>query len=664
MGHINLALLGVLGLVQVVFLPGYLLLRIMRAGGGVIATAALSFALSLLVNYCLVAALVVVGLYRPAVVYAVFAAEVLLWLRLDYRRLGSAIGPAFAAAKEQTRAFVRDIDRHCPIQSHLLRRAMLATAVLVIGGFGLAGIAETGQIFQQWDAVVSWNRWAVDWAANRLPLVTSYYPQLLPANASLSYVVMQTSEVWIFAKAMQFLFCLMILLTMLDAARRLGNFGLMPGVAITYGLFVALLRYRMISSGYADVPLAFFAWMPIYALLLANGCDDQIARSRYLLAGALLAAGAALTKQMGMYVALVYPLLAWVWPAAQTEGEGEKGRRGEGEIFRRLPFSLSPLLPFFRSPANIVRDSLRLYLIIAALVVPWYAYKYADIRAGHDENNTPKLVHDFHEGRGVPARFMHAAAAVAEATTLPGGILLLVMVTASLRDPRCRWLVGVFVVPLGLLWAAAFSYDLRNLAMLVPFLGAAAGMGLVRIICWVQCGMERSDGGAARRQEPAFASLLPFSLSPPPPIPKPRFGTLRTGHVTAFLTVTLLAAALCISNDSLLALQRRQQRRVGSPPLNAKVYAYAESHPGMTYMASDYLAMRWLPELAPRTIVCSCQELAVFRRTFDRPDVGYVLVRSADLAAEVRQFLARPSVARLIFADQGFVFYQKVRPSV
>ncbi len=33
------------------------------------------------------------------------------------------------------------------------------------------------------------------------------------------------------------------------------------------GSFVALLRYRMLSSGYADVPLAFFAWMPIYAPL-------------------------------------------------------------------------------------------------------------------------------------------------------------------------------------------------------------------------------------------------------------------------------------------------------------------------------------------------------------------------------------------------------------
>ncbi len=157
----------------------------------------------------------------------------------------------------------------------------VAAAVLVIGGFALSGIAQVGQIFQQWDAVVSWNRWAVDWAANRLPYATSFYPQLLPTNLSLSYVFMQSSEVWIFAKAFQFLFCLLLLLAMLDLARIEGKFGYVPGVVITYGLLVALLRFRMLSSGYADVPLAFFALASVYVLMLARSTTDtrQHARS-------------------------------------------------------------------------------------------------------------------------------------------------------------------------------------------------------------------------------------------------------------------------------------------------------------------------------------------------------------------------------------------------
>ena len=313
MGHINLALLGVLGLIQTVFLPGYLILRFLRFGSGLIAGSVLSFGLSLVANYLLVAGLVVFGIYRPAVMYAVFAGELINLLWLERARLHAPIGSVISRVRGQARTFFREIDRPCPIRSRWLRLTMIAAAMGIACSFAAAGLAEFGRIFQQWDAVVSWNRWAVEWAGNRPPQLTSYYPQLLPANISLSYVFMQTSEVWIFAKAAQFLFCLALLLAMLDAARLSGNFGLVPGVVITYGLLVALLRYRMLSSGYADVPLAFFSWMPVYALLHADRADDASQRLKWLVVGAFFAAGAALTKQLGMYVAVVYPLLVWAW---------------------------------------------------------------------------------------------------------------------------------------------------------------------------------------------------------------------------------------------------------------------------------------------------------------------------------------------------------------
>ena len=189
-------------------------------------------------------------------------------------------------------------------------------------------MAQVGQIFQQWDAVVSWNRWAIDWAANRLPSGTGLYPQLLPANVSLTYVFMQTSDVWIFAKAFQFLFCLMLLLAMLDAARATGNFGFVPGVLITYGLLVAVLRFRMIGSGYADMPLAFFSFAAVYALLLANHAEGAQMRRRYLMVGAVLAAGAALTKQTGLYIALRLSAAGVaVRPAERRTGRSAAARR-------------------------------------------------------------------------------------------------------------------------------------------------------------------------------------------------------------------------------------------------------------------------------------------------------------------------------------------------
>ena len=69
--------------------------------------------------------------------------------------------------------------------------------------------------------------------------------------------------------------------------------------------------------------------------------------------------------------------------------------------------------------------------------------------------------------------------------------------------------------------------------------------------------------------------------------------------------------------------------------------------------------MRWLPELGPRSVVCTCHELSAFRQTFDRPEVRFVLVRTEGAAAEVRAFLEGQTAAQLVFENHGFAFYEK-----
>lgn len=393
-----MALLGVLSILQIGFLPGYLLVRALRLRGGVLATFVLAFALSLVANHVLVAGLVVLRVYRPAIVYAVYAAEAALFLGIERRFLQTSANVACR---------IRFDDSIVPRQRSPLRLVLTAAAMVVIAGFALAGMAQIGQIFQQWDAVVSWNRWAIDWAANRLPDGTSLYPQLLPSNVSLTYVFMQTSDVRIFAKAFQFLFCLMLLLAMFDAARATGNFGFVPGVLATYGLLVAVLRFRMIASGYADMPLAFFAFAAVYALFLAKDAEGAGMRQRYVMVGAVLAAGAALTKQTGLYIALVYPLLAWLFVL----------RSGQPDGLRRHVGTL-----------------LRVALLTGVLATPWYLHKFAEFHEARDRNNTAVLLYDFHEGRNLPRRMRHGASTLVDATTSVGAVLLLLGIGVGLRD--------------------------------------------------------------------------------------------------------------------------------------------------------------------------------------------------------------------------------------
>ena len=221
--------LGLLSVVQIAFLPGYLALRALKLTERPAETLVLSFALSLTLSHLLVVALVLAGCYRPGVLYGVFAVEAVLFAWTARRWPMLTLAELFTPRSDSTPA------------PSAIERCVAAAAVVLMIAFAAHALWHAGDIFQQWDAVVSWNRWAQDWAGNHLPRTTAEYPQLLPCNMSLSYVFLQDASIWFFAKGFMFLFCLLLLLGMFDLYRRTGQIGYALGVLVTYGLFVALL---------------------------------------------------------------------------------------------------------------------------------------------------------------------------------------------------------------------------------------------------------------------------------------------------------------------------------------------------------------------------------------------------------------------------------------
>ena len=232
-----------------------------------------------------------------------------------------------------------------------VRFLLAGAACLLMAGFAAQAICHAGDIFQEWDSVVSWNRWAIDWAANHLPRSTAEYPQLLPCNLSLSYVFIQDSSIWFFAKGWLFLFCLFVLLAMFDLGRQTGQAGYFLGVLLTYALLIGVLRFRYISSGYADMPVASMAYAGVYALLVARGAAGAGPANEIRRARRAALRGAALTKQAGLLVAAVYPLLAWLLvyrpatitsPPADTSPSASEGQKSRGprQCFPRFRFGL------------------------------------------------------------------------------------------------------------------------------------------------------------------------------------------------------------------------------------------------------------------------------------------------------------------------------------
>ncbi len=621
--------LGLLSVVQVAFLPGYLALRAARLTDGLGRTLVLSFALSLVLNHFLVIGLVLGGWYRPGVLYGLFAAELVLlaWTARRWPRL--TLAEVLPSVRWQGG-----------------RSLLAAAAWMLMAGFAAYSLYRAGDIFQEWDAVVSWNRWAIDWAANRLPRTTAEYPQLLPCNLSLSYVFIQQSTIWFFAKGWLFLFPLLLLTAMFDLGRQSGGAGHFLGLFVTYALLIAVLRFRYLSSGYADMPVAFMAYSGVYALLLARRTTDAGRQAKYVLLGAVFCAGAALTKQAGLLIAAVYPLLVWLVvyrPAGGRSADGPARCNGRA-------WYTQIILPM---------------LVLVALIAPWYVYKQIAIYYQADHGLTAHLIGDMHTGRSLAQRLLHAGELLREAMGLPAAAALLLAMGWALKDPVERWLVALVVFPFTLIWALGFSYELRNLALAVPLAGMAAGVGGAELIGKLWGRAEALTLTLSRRERGPLPTLSGH---------RPKVGwergllSLRLGYLLVPLAVPLVLWGMMIGRDDLANRQRALQRAVGRRDVNAMLYAATDEYDrdrrpaAAVAIATDYLPLQWAPGLERHFVACGSESLASFRAVYQRPEIGFALVHQEHTAPEVWQYLAAAEArgsSRLVSSAGHYCLYQK-----
>ena len=292
--------LGLLSIVQVAFLPGYLALWAVGLNEPPRRTLVLSFALSLVINHFLVVGLVLLGCYRPGVIYGIFAAELaaLAWTarRWPMMRLAEVLPSP---------------------QWDGWRGLLSAAACLLMAGLAAEAIYHAGDIFREWDAVVSWNRWAIGLGGQPACRAdTAEYPQLLPsefvAELRLHPGPARSGSLPRRGCSCSTCFCFLAMFDLgcetgaegdrhlfrpdharMVPGRKASRVAHLLGLFITYALLVAVLRFRFLSSGYADMPVAFMAFAGVYALLFAREAADAGRQAKYVLLGAILCDGAA-----------------------------------------------------------------------------------------------------------------------------------------------------------------------------------------------------------------------------------------------------------------------------------------------------------------------------------------------------------------------------------
>ena len=493
-------LLGFLSLCQITFVPGYLCLRVFKFPvRGLLQTALYSFALTLVANHTLVYALLSAGLYKAPVLYGIVALE---WLGLFYLMRREGFGFRVSVPSQETLERYRALWRRHPVLGRLIvvpvSSALVAAMALCYQYFG--------SVFLMNDDVLSWDRWGMEWAANQLS-VTGLYPQLLPTNFSITYVLLGNTDVKMFAKAIMPLFTLATLLLFLDLFHKTGRLFWLVGLSCYAFLLCFFFQPEFLASGYAEIASAFFAFLTLHAFL-----QDFNTTSAKPLLVAVFASGAMLTKQGGIYIFA----LSLGWLAIHFV-------RLRGRISRRLPA----------------------LVLMMILLVNWrWVMTEWHVLRGENTTNIVYLTKDIHAGKSYPQRWQSAWQLVERARGPECTVLVLLIgagIVLSLLHPHGRWVLLLMFAPFYVLWSFLFSYEARTLAMDLPFAADcfACGAALAAGFCQRLAGFGSAGLAAGKRMAQVGLSRIAVRARPVVVAPARTRGAPRKKVTEKNTTMTL-----------------------------------------------------------------------------------------------------------------------------
>lgn len=431
--------------------------------------------------------------------------------------------------------------------SQRLLSVLVLAAASGISSSALARLFTSQGLFTEWDAVVSWNRWAVELANNTYQPASAAYPIFFPGLWSLIYRAQSTAAVWFAAKSSLVLVPLLCVLILAALAEQ-GLVAAALFAAIGFALMLASFGGGVLS-GYMDAPVALLMLASGLWMVLAVSRADTQGTSNSLLPLSALVGVTAITKQAGVLMFLPYVLvllcamrrqqLAWRAVLLQLAVAG-------------LPSLLFLGLYFAREPSPI--GNLGLLQGFAAA------------------------------SAGTQSPLMHAFDVLFDGwrwllLAPPLGLAFLNLL--HLRRELAQ--LGTSLLLLAIagfpLFATCCSYDARNGWWLWSLLLLAA-----------VCAVASFDSSRIKRWQPH--SITPFPLA------------LRMGLVAMAAGVLLIAAVL-FPDQRVLALHQRLQWQVGVPSVSALLQRHRHLMvPGGSRLITTYMPARWLPGLEEAYVRC------------------------------------------------------------
>lgn len=603
-----MAILGIVSIIQMIILPGLIISKLTKFNSRGIPKLIAIFGLSLFFNFVLVVLLTLCHLFSQITILIIIILEIAACFWLYRNKLFESYEDLFHTFETRIRSF--DYSQSDSPDSSSFFRIIKYLTFLVLLIFAITDIVwmvqrltnNLGTVFQTWDAVVSWNRWAVEWSRGIFPTATSYYPQLIPANWSISYVLMNGIELQSFPKAIMPLFSLLILVMLFDLGLKTKSFGFFIGVILTR-LIIKKFTGEFIADGYVDLPMAFFSFASIYLLLCARfNANKKDFGLGLIITSIIMAVAAAFTKQAGVFILVLLPLLGYLI------------------LYRQVPEMFTKQK----------KKTLAFVYIIALLTAgSWYFFKWLQIHAGADSSNIAYVTNDIYQGAGYIERALDAFTLLGKYKYL---LFALVPAVFVVKKPY-RWLGIIVAIPFSIVWFFFFSYEVRNLALIFPIWGMIIGLFVNQLFEY-----------AVR-----FLNYIKIQKIP----------------VASLLIVIIIALGFIgikYPLNELIHNQEEKQWLLFNPELNTQIRQLVEKTGPDIKVLTNY-PIDYLPGLSGSQVSYWYDSLPDYLSEVEKPEINYLLVPNnaiTEIKTEIQRGLENGSL-QLLFSVDGPYAYQMVK---
>lgn len=405
--------LAILSFFSAVLLPGAVIYKLFIKRFDFALFIITSFIFSIGFNFYLVYVLVLCGLYLQSVVIGIFIIEIILFIFLFKRE------------------FIKGFECFKLADSSLERYIFIFGILIALYFFKKIFNAD---IFYGWDAVVSWDRWATQWASAKFVLNDGGYSQIYPILLSLGYVAsakfssFQGVGVAIFY---YFVFVGVVASIFLFKSREYRIFGILVAILIYLVFFIWSGEFGV---GYVDLPVAMVilisALSLLKAVLLLNKGDFANARF-YLLFAALCSGVSVEIKQAGLFWSISFIIGLFYF-------------RFHSKLGLKYILYCIGIILFFASP----------WIIIAL---------YKKLWLHTNATNVDYVMDIIYRGKGYLERFSSAIDRYKKIS------LLFLISLLALKDRIFRF-YAIFGFIYFVFWGTHLSYDLRNLQGGLPLM--------------------------------------------------------------------------------------------------------------------------------------------------------------------------------------------------